>query len=132
MRGLTTAASMWAVSAIGLAVGYGRPTLVIAILGTLLVLISLSLFRYFERYMNRPHNCYVSFSIAEPYKQIDHIREQLLSHGISVSSLEINEGEDGEGKVSFEGHVLKSDDLDRAIGAIAHASAIRNVRWEYQ
>ena len=38
VRGLTTAASLWAVAAIGLAVGYGGKALVVALLGTLIVL----------------------------------------------------------------------------------------------
>jgi len=132
VRGLTTAASLWAVAAIGLAIGYGGKTLVIAILGTLVVFISLSLLKVIENYMARAHNCYVTFAVTEPNKQIDRIRKLLAANNIDVHSLEIHQGEEGQEEIAFEGRVFNREDLDHAISQIARTSAIRNVRWEYR
>jgi len=51
VHGLTTAASVWMVSAIGVAVGcYAYP---LALIGTVLALIVLEVFRWVERFMAR-------------------------------------------------------------------------------
>lgn len=49
IRGLTTAASIWATAAIGIAVGLGRETT--ALLGTAFVLVILTVIRRLERHM---------------------------------------------------------------------------------
>jgi putative Mg2+ transporter-C (MgtC) family protein len=51
VRGLTTAASLWAVAAIGMAAGAGL--FVIAVGGALLVIVTLELFQRFERMIKR-------------------------------------------------------------------------------
>ncbi len=132
VRGLTTAASLWAVAAIGLAIGFGIPSMIIAILGTLMVFLVLGYFMSFERYIGRAHNCFVSLTVNKPYQEIDRIREELALHNIELRSLEIHEGEGGVGEVSFEGRSFNRDDLNEAINAITHKSAVRNMRCEYQ
>lgn len=49
VRGLTSAASIWAVSAIGMAIGAGGPLLVVALIATVLVLLTLSVVDRIER-----------------------------------------------------------------------------------
>ena len=51
VRGLTTAASLWAVAAVGMAAGAGL--LVIAVVSTLLVIVGLEVFDRIERVMKR-------------------------------------------------------------------------------
>lgn len=51
VRGLTTAASLWAVAAIGMAAGAGL--YVVAVGGTLLVIVTLELFQRLERFLKR-------------------------------------------------------------------------------
>lgn len=51
VRGLTTAASLWAVAAVGMAAGAGL--LVMAVVSTVLVIIGLELFDRFERVLKR-------------------------------------------------------------------------------
>ena len=51
VRGLTTAASLWAVAAIGMAAGAGL--LAMAVIGTVLILIVLSLFENVEQFLHR-------------------------------------------------------------------------------
>ncbi len=51
VRGLTTAASLWAVAAVGMAAGAGL--LIMAVVSTVLVIIGLELFDRFERVLKR-------------------------------------------------------------------------------
>lgn len=51
VRGLTTAASMWTVAAIGIAVAIGGQMLVIAVAATALVVITLNVIPHLERYL---------------------------------------------------------------------------------
>jgi putative Mg2+ transporter-C (MgtC) family protein len=51
VRGLTTAASLWAVAAVGMAAGAGL--LIMAVVSTVLVIIGLEVFDRFERAMKR-------------------------------------------------------------------------------
>jgi putative Mg2+ transporter-C (MgtC) family protein len=51
VRGLTTAASLWAVAAVGMAAGAGL--LIMAVVSTVLVIIGLEVFDRFERAMGR-------------------------------------------------------------------------------
>ncbi|HEX2222010.1 MAG TPA: MgtC/SapB family protein [Candidatus Limnocylindria bacterium] len=51
VRGLTTAASLWAVAAIGMAAGAGL--FVIAVGGTVLVIVTLELFQRLEKFIKR-------------------------------------------------------------------------------
>jgi putative Mg2+ transporter-C (MgtC) family protein len=51
VRGLTTAASLWAVAAVGMAAGAGL--WVIAVISSVLVIVALELFQRFERYARR-------------------------------------------------------------------------------
>lgn len=51
VRGLTTAASLWAVAAIGMAAGAGL--FIVAVGGTLLVIVTLELFQRLERFLKR-------------------------------------------------------------------------------
>ena len=51
VRGLTTAASLWAVAAVGMAAGAGL--LIMALVSTMLVIIGLEVFDRFERAMKR-------------------------------------------------------------------------------
>ena len=51
VRGLTTAASLWSVAAVGMAAGAGL--YVVAVLGTLLVIVALELFQQAERFAKR-------------------------------------------------------------------------------
>jgi putative Mg2+ transporter-C (MgtC) family protein len=54
IRGLTTAASLWAVAAIGTAAGAGM--LVMAVVGTVLILVVLALLDQFEEFVRRRLN----------------------------------------------------------------------------
>ena len=130
VRGLTTAASLWAVAAIGLAIGNGSRTLAVAVLGTLMVFLALSFLRTVERFITRFHLCYLLVTAEDPRQQLEPIRQQLTADGIDIRGMEIQDQEGGLGVITIEVRVITRDDLDRAAAAITRMRAIRNVRWD--
>jgi putative Mg2+ transporter-C (MgtC) family protein len=64
VRGLTTAAGLWCMSAIGLGMGFGM--YVISFLATLLVLITLSVLDYFEKFLPKLH--YRRVTLRTPWR----------------------------------------------------------------
>lgn len=86
-RGLTTAAGLWAVSAIGLAVGAGM--YFVACAGSVLVLVVLALLKPIEsRLFNA--RAQVVLRVAPQIGQIAHIRNALKAHGIRPRSIMIS------------------------------------------
>jgi putative Mg2+ transporter-C (MgtC) family protein len=86
VRGLTTAASIWMTAALGILVGIGFYFPVV--LGTLLTLFTLALFRWVEALM--PSQLYAHFAVRFAYEQImpeADMRRLLKSHGFSIANL---------------------------------------------
>ena len=131
VRGLTTAASLWAVAGIGLAAGYNMSTLAIALLGTIVVWFTLGVLKRMEERIDRRRNCALTVTLTEPRKQIEWLRGLLSEHDMAVAGLSIQE--DGSaGEVIVEGVAESREGLERAVNAIAGNAAVRNVRWEYR
>ncbi len=86
VRGLTTAASIWITSALGILIGVGFYFL--AIIGALATLIILSVFRLIEAKLPSEYFCYHTIKFARnsvmPEKEM---RALLASHGFSISHL---------------------------------------------
>jgi putative Mg2+ transporter-C (MgtC) family protein len=95
VRGLTTAASIWITSAIGILVGIGFyfP----AILGTIGTLVVLSLFRYIERKLPSEHYAHHMLrfhrlqALDEPA-----VRALMKTHGFSIANLSQRLTSDGD------------------------------------
>jgi len=80
VHGLTTAATIWTVAAIGIAVGSGLYFLSFAV--TLLVVLVLTLFKYFSQLIERQH---------QPYAYLIHTEERVaLLHEIKHILTELN------------------------------------------
>jgi putative Mg2+ transporter-C (MgtC) family protein len=107
VRGLTTAASIWVTSAIGILVGIGF--WFAAILGALATLTVLSLFRLIENRL--PSEFYAHHVIGFKRNKViseDKLREMISSHGFSIANLS---SQMLEGGTQFEYRmVLKSRD----------------------
>lgn len=99
VKGLTTAASLWAVACIGIAVGSGY--LLIAGVTTVIILISLILFRKFEKILKiKPENAKIKIT-ASNIKDIDiRIKDMIKDSGYTIKSLKFNKSSD-KNKVSF-------------------------------
>jgi putative Mg2+ transporter-C (MgtC) family protein len=105
IRGLTTAASIWMTSAIGIMAGIGFYfPLVVSVLLTLGVL---SVFRRVESLM--PTQSYYQFEVRFARQGVmteDAIRVLLADHGFSIANL--SHRVDGEGRVRRYGMVLRT------------------------
>ncbi len=86
VRGLTTAASIWVTSAIGILVGVGF--YLAAVLGAVATLLILSVFRYVESKL--PSEFYAHHMLAFARDAImseDELRQTLAAHGFSIANL---------------------------------------------
>jgi putative Mg2+ transporter-C (MgtC) family protein len=111
VRGLTTAASIWVTSAIGILIGIGF--WFAAVIGALATLTVLSLFRLIERRL--PSEFYAHHVLAFPRERVmaaDKMREMLSEHGFSIANLStrLTDG----GKLFEYRMVLRSRDPESA------------------
>ena len=132
VRGLTTAASLWAVAGIGLAAGYNFTTLAIALLGTLVVLATLYVLKWIEFYIERRCTYTLTLVLTDPREQLDWIRSALTTEGIEVTGLTFQDGITGPAEVVFEGYAATREKLERAVHAISRHEAVQGMRWEYR
>jgi putative Mg2+ transporter-C (MgtC) family protein len=96
VRGLTTAASIWVVAAIGMAVSGGMYTLAIA--GTGLTLVVLSILKKVEnRWFRDRHWESLNLSIDPSTTSIGEIRSQIEHQGVKVEQIKIIPGKLGVG-----------------------------------
>ncbi|WP_371262824.1 MgtC/SapB family protein [Paenibacillus sp. OV219] len=94
ISGLTTAASVWVVAAIGLCVGAGY--LYAAIFSTLIVLISLLLFNKLERYiMRRRRNVEVNINALDYPGVLGLISSKLGEYKIQISNIRMKLDHEG-------------------------------------
>ena len=82
VRGLTTAAGLWCVAAVGMAAGFGMYT--ICVLATLLVLVALSVLNYFEDFLPRMRYRTVTLRIPWHVGCISEIVARFKQAGLKV------------------------------------------------
>ncbi|MCC7016974.1 MAG: MgtC/SapB family protein [Rhodospirillales bacterium] len=86
VRGLTTAASIWVTSALGILVGVGFYYL--AVVGTVATLVILSLFRFVERKLPSQYFCHHMLRFARDNAMGEEaLRAMLVGHGFSIDNL---------------------------------------------
>jgi putative Mg2+ transporter-C (MgtC) family protein len=111
VRGLTTAASIWMTSAIGILAGIGFYfPLVVSVL---LTIATLSTFRLIEARMPAQayYHCEVRFTSASQMSE-ESLRKLIADHGFSIANLSYRL--DGEGRVRRHGMVLRTTDRKSA------------------
>jgi len=91
VRGLTTAASLWAVAAIGLCVAIGGAAWWVAGTATLLVLATLTLLQSVEKlFVPRAHTATLTLRLADAGGKIGAIRQSLAEQGLRLQSVEVS------------------------------------------
>ena len=89
VRGLTTAASLWTVAAIGLCIAIGGQLLWVAALATILVLMTLTLLRRLEqRLHHRSHLARITLAFRAGASPMPHVQERLTALGITIETIE--------------------------------------------
>jgi putative Mg2+ transporter-C (MgtC) family protein len=96
VRGLTTAASLWAVAAIGLCAGMGGPeALAVAVLATVVVLATLSVLSRVERALPGTNRLTLVLGVRDFHATLPLVQAALA--GIRVRPIKIRRGEETEG-----------------------------------
>jgi putative Mg2+ transporter-C (MgtC) family protein len=86
VRGLTTAASIWITAAIGILIGIGF--YLPAVIGTLLTLVTLSVFRWIESYIPTWFYAHLVVRFARDQMMPEtEVRGMLADHGFSIANL---------------------------------------------
>ncbi|MBM3497339.1 MAG: MgtC/SapB family protein [Armatimonadetes bacterium] len=89
VRGLTSAASIWAVSGVGMAAGVGWWQAVVA--GTGLMFVVLTLLKWIERHVFRSaHPAFVDLQVTAERLSLSALRAALADAGHEAASVEIN------------------------------------------
>jgi putative Mg2+ transporter-C (MgtC) family protein len=132
VKGLTTAASLWVVAGIGLAVGSGL--YLGAIFTTILTFIALFFFSRLEHAMIR-HDWYktVIVETVEGSEQIKAVREILAEHSVGITDFEVDKSSQGGHIILRLGLKLNSrrhdEDVLRDISGLA---GVKSVKWEVE
>ena len=131
VRGLTTAASLWTVAGIGLAAGYGGVTMSIAVIGTIVAFLALSLLRQFElRFEHVRHVFSLDVTLTNARERAEWVQQVLATHAIQIHSIAISEEEGGVGSISVEGRVPSHEESDSAVGELLKGEGVRRVHQQ--
>jgi putative Mg2+ transporter-C (MgtC) family protein len=91
VKGLTTAASLWAVAAIGICVAIGGDALWVAGIATLIVLATLTVFRKVEvTFVPHAHTGLLVLQLASGQDGITAVKQLLGEHKITIEAIEIS------------------------------------------
>lgn len=131
VRGLTTAASLWAVAGIGLAAGYGLPGLYIALAGTLVVYMALRSLKRLERLFDHKPDHVIHVTVMGNPIQLTHVRPLLASHGLEISSVTQGKQRGGVGEMVVIGRAATLDDIELATQTLLTREGIAEVSCEY-
>lgn len=89
VRGLTTAASLWAVACLGLAVGGGFYE--VAVIGTIAIILTLTIFDYLESRFRKEKTMRVEITCTDASSTLIDIKELVLSYKGSLKDIDIYE-----------------------------------------
>lgn len=126
VKGLTTAASLWVVSGVGLAVGSGY--YMGAFMTTGLVFLTLAILARIENKGERRMPMLLITTVDLP-GQIGHIGSALGNYGIHIKDLKMDEKKDGL-ELSFRIHTPEFLDYNELITGILSIKGISSVRIE--
>ncbi|MCC6485364.1 MAG: MgtC/SapB family protein, partial [Armatimonadetes bacterium] len=97
VRGLTTAASLWATAGVGIAIGVGRQMLIVALIATLLMYVTLAVVRSAEHIVDtRRSDCILRVSAIDPRGALKDIMLALSDAGADFLSVNLTESVGGE------------------------------------
>lgn len=129
IKGLTTASTIWLVMAIGLACG--SMNFILAVLGTVVVMIVLILFRKFERKLTRSNPLFVILVDAKT-PVMTNVLSLAREHDYNVSDIVsqmVKDGKDNYIELTFKvnGEDGKEVDVDKFVASLEAADGVKNV-----
>jgi putative Mg2+ transporter-C (MgtC) family protein len=129
IRGLTTAASIWATCALGVAVGVG--SYVLAVGATVLVLGVLVGLRAIRNVLRNHAASREELTVlTDPDFQVEKLTELLHREGVSVRGLQREVGTDGSGRVLLVAKLPARYRAAQLVEEIAALDGVREVEWE--
>jgi putative Mg2+ transporter-C (MgtC) family protein len=130
VRGLTTAASLWTVAAIGIAIGLGGKALWIGLLGTAVTLLTLTVFRRVEVYrLGRPHAAVMTLRLTGGVERVQEIYRLLGDHDVHVEGMDLRELPEGQGvELSFNLRLPAGADLSALMEELSRLKGFISIR----
>jgi putative Mg2+ transporter-C (MgtC) family protein len=126
VRGLTTAASLWVVAAIGAAAALGSYDLAIA--ATAVSLFALFALRPARRWVHRLGSDREEITVeADPSVDVQAVLEAVRAHGVSDLTLGIDVDSEGTRTIAVVASFPSSEHVDRVLSALASVPGVRAV-----
>jgi len=129
VKGLTTAASIWAVAGLGLVVGVGM--IEIAILTTVIIIFSLFFLNNVEKLINKKDNRNYLLITVTNIKVIDRIFSQFNDHNVEVSNINFEKTNQDDTVITLDllpGKTTVIDQLYHDLLAIEHVKQVRDTK----
>lgn len=128
IKGLTTAAGIWATAGIGLALGAGMYTIGIASTA-ILILIQIVLHKFMPYSENMETN-EILLKLSDSSKALDLITKQLSDNGIRVNAVRFKKHDDGSMKVGLTVRIAKTTSLESVLQLINQNEEIQEFTLE--
>lgn len=128
IKGLTTAAGIWATAGIGLAVGSGL--YVIGVASTLLLIFIQVLLHKFMPFSESMETNVIQLKLQNESQAINHITEQLSEHGILVNGIRMKKNDDSTVTVHLTIRIAKTASLESMLELINNTPEIQEFTLE--
>jgi len=132
VRGLTTAASLWAVAGIGICIGIGGRALWVAAIATAAVLATLTVLRTVEhRLLSRGRYAQLTLRLSQARSRVGEVHQALEARGIRLDSIRISEPRsDGLEAMELGIHLPHGADLGRLSAELGQLEGFVSMRQE--
>jgi putative Mg2+ transporter-C (MgtC) family protein len=130
VRGLTTAASLWAIAAVGLCVGMGRDGYLIAITTTIFVFLTLRGLAWVEKLVSKRQYRQLHVQMRNARENFPRLQAILEKKGVEVRSCEVGEANaEGIQQVSCRLRLPPGIETDDLTGQLVAKEEILSVGW---
>lgn len=132
VRGLTTAASIWAVAAIGLAVGIGGDMMWVAAIASVMVFATLNIMGRVDKYLVAAHDeRRISITTSRDPEHVCDMLRIMANHDAKLRSVDTREGDDGETQVLRLRIIVGRDFDETALASdLASSRYVLSYSWE--
>ena len=128
IKGLTTAAGVWATAGIGLAIGTGLYAIGVA--STLLLILLQVLLHKFMPFSENMETNEIQLKLQNDSQAINHITEQLNDHGILVNGIRMKKNDDETVTVHLTVRMAKAASLESMLKLINNTKEIQEFTLE--
>lgn len=133
VRGLTTAATLWTVAAIGLGVGRGGDTVIVAVLATLVVFLTLTtLGRVEKTLMSKRQYRMLLLHIDRVQMDLRALQAMLVDLGVAIRSVEVlpEPERPGEQEIRLTVRIPPKLTMESVNNALLEMEGVTFLQWE--